>query len=171
MLRVDLGQLGREGSVAVEASISADDDLWKDTKLQWAGDVDVRLRATFAGTGEVVARGRARGTLRQECRRCLKPVDTDIEHEMTLVFVEDGSEEHEDDGGSTYVFEASGVELDLSGAVREEVILAMNPYVVCDPECRGLCPQCGKNLNEGSCDCTQDETDPRWAALRELKSE
>lgn len=170
MLRVDLGQLGREGSVVVESRISPQDDLWKDTDLQWTGDVDVRLRATFAGTGEVVARGQARGTLRQECRRCLKPVETEVVHDLTLVFIEDGSDE-EDDGGSTYVFEASGAELDLSEAVREEVILAVNPYVVCDPDCRGLCPQCGKDLNEGPCDCTEDETDPRWAALRELKSE
>jgi uncharacterized protein len=169
MLRVDLGQLGREGSVVVEGTISAEDDLWKDTDLQWAGDVDVRLRAAFAGTGEVVARGRARGTLRQECRRCLEPVETTVDHDLTLVFVEDGAQ-HEDDG-STYVFEASGAELDLSEAVREELVLAVNPYVVCDPECRGLCPRCGKDLNEGPCDCTEEETDPRWAALRDLNSE
>ncbi|MGB1779712.1 MAG: DUF177 domain-containing protein, partial [Longimicrobiales bacterium] len=59
----------------------------------------------------------------------------------------------------------------LSKAVREEMILAVNPYVVCEPECRGLCPKCGANLNEGACDCTDDEVDPRWAALRDLKSE
>ena len=66
MLRVDLGQLGREGSVLVEASVSADDDLWKDTDLKWKQQVGVRLRAAFAGTGEVVARGEIRGTLLQE---------------------------------------------------------------------------------------------------------
>lgn len=169
MLRVDLGQLGREGSVIVESKVSADDDLWKDTELRWAGDVDVRLRAAFAGTGEVVARGKARGTLQRQCRRCLEPVETEVEHDLTLVFVEDGAEDEDD--GSTYVFEASGTELDLSEAVREELVLAVNPYVVCDPDCRGLCPRCGKDLNEGPCDCTEEETDPRWAALRDLKSE
>jgi uncharacterized protein len=59
--------------------------------------------------------------------------------------------------------------LELGQAVREEVVLAMNPYVVCDPECPGLCPQCGANLKEGPCGCEEDELDPRWDALRELK--
>ena len=50
-LRVDLGQLDREGSVTVEGSVSAEDELWKDSDLSWAGDVAVKLRASFAGTG------------------------------------------------------------------------------------------------------------------------
>lgn len=168
MLRVDLGQLDREGSVAVEARVAADDELWKDTDLKWAGDVTVRLRASYAGTGEIVARGTVDGTLSQECRRCLEPVDTEVAEEVTMVFVTD-TDEYE--GGGAYELEPIGDQLDLSDAVREEVVLATSPFVVCKPECRGLCPQCGKDLNEGSCDCTMEEPDPRWAVLRELKSE
>ena len=169
MLRVDLGQLDREGSVVVEASVSAEDELWKDTDLHWDGDVAVKLRATFAGTGEVVARGTVGGRLRQECRRCLKPVDTPFAHDLTLVFVSDGSEE-EGEGGA-YGFDPDQAELDLSEAVREELVLAVNPYVVCDPECKGLCSRCGADLNEGPCGCSENEVDPRWEALRNLKSE
>lgn len=168
MLRVDLGQLHREGTVDVEASVASDDDLWKDTDLEWVDDVEVRLRASYAGTGEVVARGRAEGTLVQECRRCLQRVETPLREELTMVFVEDADDE--EDGGA-YTLEPVVEKLDVSRAVREEIVLAVNPFVECKPECRGLCPQCGQNLNEGSCDCTQDEADPRWAALRELKSE
>lgn len=169
MLTVDLGQLDREGSIDVEANVSADDALWDEADLRWTRDVQVRLRATVAGTGEVVARGVVEGTLQQECRRCLRPVETGFRGDLTLVFVTDGTEV-EDDGG-VYRLEPQGVELDLSSAVREEVVLAVNPYVVCDPDCQGLCPKCGTNLNEGSCECTEDEADPRWAALRSLKDE
>ena len=168
MLRVNLGQLRREGSVDVEAAVASDDELWKNTDLAWADDVKMRVRATYAGTGEVVARGNVEGTLVQECRRCLERVDTEFEEELTMVFVEDADE---DEDGGAYALEPVGEELELSTAVREEVVLAVNPFVVCTPECRGLCPQCGQNLNEGSCQCTTDEADPRWAALRELKSE
>lgn len=168
MLRVDLGQLDRASSVAVEARVAADDELWKHTDLRWAGDVTVRLRASYAGTGEIVARGTIDGTLLQECRRCLEPVETEFDQELTMVFVAD-PEEYE--GGGAYKLEPIGDELDLSNAVREEVVLAVNPFVVCKPDCRGLCPRCGKDLNEGSCDCTVEEIDPRWATLRELKSE
>jgi uncharacterized protein len=86
-----------------------------------------------------------------------------------MVFVA-GPSGDEDDGG-VYPLEPEGEELDLSQAVREEVILAVNPYVECDPKCRGLCPRCGTNLNREVCACTDDEVDPRWAALRDLKSE
>lgn len=169
MLRVDLGQLDREGSVDVEASLSAADELWKGTDLRWDGDVVVKLRATFAGTGEVVARGSVGGRLHQECRRCLKPVETPYRQDLTLVFVSDGSEENGD--GGAYGFDVDQAELDMSEAVREEVVLAVNPYVVCDPECKGLCSRCGADLNEGPCDCSESEVDPRWEALRGLKSE
>jgi uncharacterized protein len=169
MLRVDLGQLDREGSVVAEANVSAEDELWNDTDLRWDGDVAVKLRATFAGTGEVVARGGIEGRLRQECRRCLKPVTTTFAQDLTLVFVSDGSEE-EGDGGA-YGFDPADAELELGEAVREEVVLAVNPYVVCDPECKGLCSRCGADLNEGPCDCSENEVDPRWEALRNLKSE
>lgn len=168
MLRVDLGQLGREGSVDVEGRLASDDELWQDTDLTWADGVHVRLRASYAGTGELVARGTLEGRMLQRCRRCLEPVTTDVSEELTLVFVADVDEEER---GGAYPFEPVGEELDLSDAVREEAILAVDPFVVCKAECLGLCPQCGQNLNEGSCDCTLDEPDPRWAALRELKSE
>jgi DUF177 domain-containing protein len=169
MLKVDLGRLGREGAVVVEASISAEDGLWDHTGLPWTGDVDVRLRATFAGTGEVVARGMVRGQLRQECRRCLRPVQTELVSDLTLVFVSGAGGEGAE--GGAYAFEPTRAELDISSAVREEVLLAMNSYVVCDPDCLGFCSMCGTNLNEGECDCTEDETDLRWAALRGSKDE
>ena len=168
MLRVDLGRLGREASATVEALVPADDGLWQDCGVAWEGPVDVRLRASYAGTGEVVVRGRVRGQLQQECRRCLQPVSVAFDDEVTLVFVAEASGEDTDEGDA-YDFDPVRGKLDLSDAVREEVILAVNPYVVCDPKCLGLCPRCGANLNEGPCGCSEEEVDPRWEALRALK--
>ena len=170
MLRLDLALLDREGSQDVEAEIPADHELWAETGLRWVGDVRVKLRATIAGTGELVATGTVEGTLQQECRRCLEAVQTHVHNRVTLVLVTEDDADVEDDGG-VYRIEPSGIELDLSSVVREETVLATNPYVVCDPECQGLCPMCGTNLNEGSCECVEDKTDPRWAALRSLKDE
>lgn len=168
MLEVDLGQLDREGSVVVEAIASGKDSLWDDSYRRWIDGVDVRLRATFAGTGEIVARGSVRGTLRQECTRCSQPVDTQFSRDLTMVFV---SEPESGDDGGTYTFEPTGAILDMTDAVREEVLLSMNTYVVCDPDCQGLCSKCGVNLNEVGCACTVYHTDPRWAALQDLKGE
>lgn len=168
MLRVDLGRLAREGSVLVEAKVPADDGLWQDEELQWKGPVEVRLRASYAGTGEVVVRGAVRGELEHVCRRCLRPVAGSFEEDLTLVFVT-GAAGEEAAQGDALPYDPRSSALDLSGAVRGEVILAMNRYVVCDPECRGLCPRCGADLNEGPCGCAVEETDPRWEALRALK--
>jgi uncharacterized protein len=168
MLKVDLGRVWREGSVLVEGQIPADDPLWDGSRIEWAGPVEASIRISAAGTGELVGRGRVKGTLKGECRRCLEPVNTEFDEEVTLVFVEGESEADSADAGA-YAYNPGAGELDLSEAVREEVVLAMNPYVVCDPECPGLCPKCGTSLKEGPCGCTDEETDPRWDALRELK--
>ena len=136
MLSLDLGRLGREGSVLVEARLPTDTPLWDESGIEWAGPVEVRLKASHAGTGEVVVRGVLEGSLLQVCRRCLEPVPGRFEHAVTLVFLSSDTPGVEDDG-STHVFDA-GAEFDMSNAVREELVLALDKYVVCDPDCRGI---------------------------------
>ena len=170
MLRLDLSLLDREGSVDVQAAVPPDDALWKGVDVTFEEPVDVDLRASSTGSGEVVVRGTVSGRMARECRRCLKPVSDALDQDITMVFAASDSPGAEDDG-DVRLFDADAAELDLSEAVREEVVLAIDPYVVCDPECRGLCPSCGVNLNEESCGCVRDEADPRWEALRALKEE
>lgn len=59
--------------------------------------------------------------------------------------------------------------LDLSEAVRQYALLAIPMQALCRKDCAGLCPKCGKNLNQGKCGCSIDETDPRWSKLADLK--
>jgi uncharacterized protein len=168
MMKVDLVRLAREGSVLVEARVPPDDGLWEGSGLEWSEPVEVRIRISEAGSGEIVGRGSVRGTLKHECRRCLEPVSIKFDEDLTLVFVEGEAEDDLADAGA-FVIDAKAANLDLGGAVREEVLLAMNPYVVCDPGCPGLCPKCGANLKKGACGCSESESDARWDALRELK--
>lgn len=58
--------------------------------------------------------------------------------------------------------------LDLSEVVRQNLLLALPMYPICRSKCKGLCPNCGQNWNEGSCDCTLEEIDPRLAVLKQL---
>ena len=115
-----------------------------------------------------MVRGVIEGVLAHVCTRCLEPVASSFEQAVTLVFVASDAPGFEDDG-SSYVFDP-GSEFDMSNAVREELIFAVDQYVVCDPECRGLCPACGVNRNTDSCSCTVEEADPRWEALRALQN-
>lgn len=62
-------------------------------------------------------------------------------------------------------------EMDLVEPVRQSLLVALPIRPLCREDCAGLCPQCGKNLNEGPCDCEPDDSDNRWAALTELNLE
>jgi uncharacterized protein len=58
--------------------------------------------------------------------------------------------------------------LDVSEAVRQYALTAIPLKALCSADCAGLCPSCGKNLNEGPCRCPAEPTDPRWAKLQGL---
>lgn len=171
MLKVDLARLAREGRLEVEAAIPADDPLWEGSELTFEGPLRVELVASVAGSGEVVVRGRLDGTLSRECRRCLDPVEEEVARELTMVWAPTDELEPAGDDGETRPLELSATEIELGSAIREELILTTDRYVVCDPGCRGLCPRCGTNLNVDECDCTLEEPDPRWDALRALKND
>jgi len=61
-----------------------------------------------------------------------------------------------------------GAQINVAGLVRENVLLALPVKPLCHEGCRGLCPQCGKNLNEGPCPCSSARLDPRWRELESL---
>lgn len=170
MLKLDLARLEREGRLRVDAEIPSDDPLWKGTELTFDGPLHVVAEASIAGGGEVVVRGRLEGTLARECRRCLDPVSEGVTRDVTLVWAPRDELDPEVDDAETRPLELSAMEIDLGSAIREEMILTTDRYVVCDPGCRGLCPRCGTNLNIDECDCTLEEPDPRWDALRALKN-
>lgn len=172
MLTIDLVRLDREKTVEVDAAIPPDDPLWEGTGLDLVVPLEVEATASLAGSGEIVVRGRVRGRLRQECRRCLAEVTTAVDEELTLVFTpRDELAGSGEDDPELRVIEPSAAEIELGEAIREELILEIDPYVVCDTACKGLCPRCGVNLNEEECDCTLEEPDPRWDALRSLKED
>ena len=169
MLKVDLGLLARQHRVRIDDDIAATDPLWADLPSRFVEPVTVRLEVQQAGS-DVVARGTAQGTTELACRRCLRPVRHELDLELTL-FYRAGMAGADAEAEEIYVLPARAGELDLGPAVREHVLLAAPEYVVCAQDCRGFCPRCGTNLNEASCDCVVEDEDPRWAALRRLRTE
>jgi uncharacterized protein len=61
--------------------------------------------------------------------------------------------------------------VDVDGVAREALVLALPGQVLCSDSCRGLCPQCGQDLNRGACECGGRETDERWNKLKDLRLE
>jgi uncharacterized protein len=127
--------------------------------------VRVAGRLQDAGEGRFYWRGTLTTKAGAACRRCLAPVVTSVQADVRALFTQDPDALEDPD---SYPLEPDAKEIDLTAAVREELILAVPQYVVCREDCRGLCPRCGKDLNAGPCDCAP-ATDPRWSALAAVK--
>lgn len=117
--------------------------------------------------------GSINGKLNIDCTRCLKPVETPLDAAFDVSFI---SQENTPEDKEVQLQQADlsadviqGDQLDLSELAREQILLSLPEQTFCREDCRGLCPLCGKDLNESECDCGSDEIDPRWAALKGLK--
>lgn len=100
------------------------------------------------------------------CARCGKPVEYDKETDVEFLLVKELEGKEEDLRDDVYLVESDVVELD--DILIPELILDMEMAVVCDEDCKGLCPKCGKNLNQGECGCVVKEVDPRLAVLQKF---
>jgi uncharacterized protein len=163
MLRVDLRALD-EGPIEIQGVVAADDPLLADAEFVLAEPVTVRGRLMESGPGRYYWHGTLGTQVAASCRRCLADVPVQIRPELRVLFTEDPGAD------DSYPVPPQANELELGDMVREELILAVPPYVLCREDCRGLCPRCGKDLNEGPCSC-RPEPDPRWAKLEALKEQ
>lgn len=171
MLTIPLVRLEREGTLEIQAEIPPDDAIWEGTELRFSTPLEVSGQAEWFTSGEVLVRVTLKGRQAQECRRCLEPVEIPVEVEWSLLFAPPGEEQGDEDEDTVRLLPKHASELDLVGPIREELILSDQPYVVCREDCKGFCPTCGVNLNDESCQCSTEELDPRWDALRALKDE
>ena len=114
--------------------------------------------------GVLMMTGSVRTTIHGICDRCAAEFDRDIDFPIDVVLVtEFANEENEDE----WVFPLEGDSADLDDIVRTVFVLNLDSKLLCKEDCQGLCHRCGKNLNEGPCNC-QKELDPRFAALKQL---
>ena len=98
------------------------------------------------------------------CDRCASEFDRDIDFPIDVVLVTElANEENEDE----WVFPLEGDSADLDDIVRTVFVLNLDSKLLCKEDCQGICFRCGKNLNDGPCNC-QKELDPRFAALKQL---
>ena len=113
----------------------------------------LHLRAKV--TGDVVVR----------CARCLKEMKESVDFDISEILVREDAENTSPDD-DVVVF--SGHTLDIDDIVINNFLMNISAKFLCKDDCKGLCPKCGKDLNESECNCSDDEIDPRWAALAEI---
>jgi uncharacterized protein len=167
--RTDIFDLGRlrlsagEGRRLVLGVGLGDFDFGGETYAVEPRVVDATLDVSRMTGGGYALRLRFEAGLSGPCMRCLEAAAPVVEVDAREVEQPGGSEEMR----SPYVRDE---QLDLSAWARDAYALALPAQVVCTPECAGLCPECGENLNTAGPEHHHEAApDPRWAKLRELR--
>jgi uncharacterized protein len=185
-MRVNIDEIKESGiERAWDVTREALDEAVRGDAAGYRASAAARVSARLERLGRrvrVVARAKAE--LTAPCGRCLTPVKVavPVDFQLTMVPAEEGDEEraarHEKgEGHGEGSFSPDAVDeetyrgkvIDLDPLVREQLLLALPRYPVCEETCQGLCPVCGQNLNEKDCGCDRHVPDPRWAGLEKLK--
>jgi len=162
MLRFSLASLLKEpvGSKMSFAIDEAEQRLAEDLCVDF-------LRGTVEFTRisrGIFSEGQLRSQVQLECARCLEtfaqPLNLHLEAQFGLPPIRP-------QGETIFPIGVKGI-VDLTPALREQILLDLPMRPLCKPDCRGLCVECGKNLNEGPCDCVKETFDPRLVKLKEL---
>jgi uncharacterized protein len=136
----------------------------------------------YADGAHAFASGTFRGELTVACSRCINPVRLPIDEKLRVTFLprhelpDDEADDADDEAGEGAevaeddldVFPFDGERIDLEPLFREQFVLAIPFAPLCTEDCKGLCQQCGIDLNTASCNCAKP-IDPRLAALASFK--
>ncbi len=139
--------------VVSPVSLSFDVEAQETGRYRVAGDLEAKVELT--------------------CSRCLEPFTLPVGTRFDLRYVPrventgEGEREVDEDDLTTAYY--ADDQIDLGALVMEQLHLAVPMKPLCDPECKGLCSECGMNWNTGSCSCTHRWTDPRFDVLRKMR--
>ena len=139
-----------------------------------AEPLEVRATAELI-EGQIRITGELNTRLEMTCARCLETVTEDVTREFDLFYRSATSISKQEDVhlklDDTEVGFFTGEGLFLADVLAEQVLLALPMKAICRSDCRGLCPQCGVNLNNEECRCEVHAADPRIAPLARLKQD
>ena len=143
-----------------------------DERVRLSEPAEVKGNVKLAGH-EVVVSGHVETRAQLECDRCLKPVELPVSADFVLEYITGSDYESSsvaalsEEEMAVSVFD--GESIDVDEIVKEQILLEVPARTLCREDCKGICPECGTDLNAGQCNCADDEVDPRWAALQNLK--
>jgi DUF177 domain-containing protein len=169
-MRIELENL--EGGKSEFAHVYQTEELNPvDERVQLTEPAAVKGKVRLSGN-EIFVNGHVETRAQVECDRCLKTVELPVTADFALEYIT--GDEYESSATaelteaemSVAVFDGKGIDVDE--VVKEQILLAVPTRMLCREDCKGICPECGKDLNTGECNCVKDDIDPRWAALKNL---
>lgn len=145
----------------LDLKVPAPVEDFQDDQIGFVGDVT--LHGYMTGIGDSVALdGELTAALVSPCARCLEEARFDMKVPFDEIFVRQPDPDHPD----AYLFEGS--EVDLTDMVVANIAMNLPMQFLCRPDCKGLCPMCGQNLNLGSCGCDPALERSAFSALKAL---
>ena len=125
----------------------------------------------------IKAAGTVKTSIRFLCSRCLNEFEIAISSEFSFTFSQEASKrddtadtaEKELTAGEIGLIHFQGERIDLHELIQEQIVMTLPQRPLCSESCKGLCPQCGKDLNQGDCGCRQPVLDDRLAVLKHFK--
>ncbi len=145
-----------ESSLELDKSFLESIECVNASAIQFSGSVrklDKRYELTLSYSGELVF----------ECHRCLKDVNVNLQNTVERLLTTSLETDDEED----LILIQDG-KLDLVPVLEEDITLNLPLQILCNEDCAGLCPHCGKDLNNGMCECDEKKIDPRLEALKNL---
>lgn len=170
-MQLDLQNL-EDGRLRRVFAIDADHPVVQGLDAEVRDPVTLDVELTNPAAGTYVMTAELSGEVIEPCRRCLEPVEVELDERFRVVYRERSRDlEDEESGDEDLILVERGVnEIEIDGEVRDRLFLEVDRFPVCRPDCEGICPKCGQNWNEGDCECEFDEVDSRWKALEEIRS-
>ncbi|MEO8168524.1 MAG: DUF177 domain-containing protein [bacterium] len=136
---------------------------------QFVNDVvtDVTLDKS---SNQILLKASIQATAHCECDRCVSVFDAKLTPSYSMVYVTEGDDTAGLDSTEVQVIPNGLHIIDITEDVRQTTVLSIPLKLLCKETCRGLCSECGQNLNEGTCACSEAASDSRWEGLRKLQS-
>jgi uncharacterized protein len=144
-----------------------------DDRVSVVEPVTVTGKVRIAGS-EVFVNGHIETRAQVECDRCLQLIETPVQADFELQYITGAayasSQAAELTENEMLVSVFDGEAIDVDEIVNEQILLAVPTRMLCRPDCKGICLDCGIDKNTARCACGTGDVDPRWAALKNLSS-
>ncbi len=176
VLVIDLDAL-KSGSCRSSGELEAGElNLEDNQRFGFSGPIRLDVRVSTTDQLSFYISGGLSYLAQGECRRCLKRITARVDNDLRGMYafpdaldrLSMSAQERQEQG--ILPLHNNDREIDLTTIVRENLILEYPSFFQCDNQCKGICPDCGKDLGIENCDCREEPLDPRWSKLMELKN-
>lgn len=164
-MTIDVSTILKElgGKIDINGNVEMSDTDFLGGMYHFNGPIKV-LGSVSNNGKSLILKADCIGRMTTQCARCMKDIEIDINFNIDENLVRDDGSVSEDDD----VILFSDVKIDIDDIVANNFLMNVEGKYLCSEDCKGLCQHCGADFNEGDCSCSQENIDPRWAALVDI---